>query len=78
MPWVPHGKTGFGYWASLLDYPIVAIGGIHADRIQPMLELGADGIAMITAITQAEAPMQTTQHFLHHINEFQQQHVVRK
>ena len=64
MPWVPHGLSGLSYWRSLLDYPLVAIGGINADRIHQVAAMGVDGIAMITAITLADNPEQTTAAFV--------------
>lgn len=64
MPWIPHGLEGFEYWQATLDYPLVAIGGINAERIPAIKQLKASGIAMITAITLAENPEQSTQHFM--------------
>ncbi|PCK09127.1 MAG: thiamine-phosphate pyrophosphorylase [Alteromonadaceae bacterium] len=68
MPWVPRGPEGFAYWSQTLDYPLVAIGGINQDRISALMNAGADGIAMITAITLAENPEQTAAQFMHTIN----------
>lgn len=56
MPWIPQGPKGFAYWRQLLNYPMVAIGGINAERIADVAAAGAEGIAMISAITQAEDP----------------------
>lgn len=36
--------------------PIVAIGGIHADNIQPIIRAGADGVAVVSAICSAPSP----------------------
>ncbi|WP_370981360.1 thiamine phosphate synthase [Agaribacterium sp. ZY112] len=72
MPWIPHGPAGFSYWRTCLDYPLVAIGGINAKRIQPMLEAGADSIAMITAITLAAAPEATASVYKEQIDAYQQ------
>lgn len=33
-----------------VDIPVVAIGGIRADRIEPLKETGADGVAVVSAI----------------------------
>ncbi|WP_096085279.1 thiamine phosphate synthase [Agaribacterium haliotis] len=73
MPWIPHGPEGFRYWQQCLNYPLVAIGGINASRIQAMLEAGANGIAMITAITLAESPQNSAKIFKEQIDEYQQQ-----
>lgn len=56
MPWIPQGPKGFAYWRKVLSYPMVAIGGINAERIADVAAAGAEGIAMISAITQAADP----------------------
>ena len=56
MPWVPHGLKGLSYWRGVLNYPLVAIGGINSDRFGPIAATGVDSVAMITAITLAEDP----------------------
>ena len=59
MPWQPQGLAGLRYWLRLLsDYPLVAIGGINAQRINGVAATGVSGIALITAITQAVDPEQ--------------------
>ncbi len=68
MPWTPHGPEGFAYWRKMLSYPLVAIGGIKRAGIAEVSARGADGIAMITAITEAEDPEVTTRDFIHMIN----------
>ncbi|WP_025718335.1 thiamine phosphate synthase [Paenibacillus sp. 1-18] len=37
-----------------IDVPIVGIGGITADRVEEVIRAGADGVAVISAVTQAE------------------------
>lgn len=69
MPWVPHGPAGFGYWRSVLSYPLVAIGGLNESRIKALLSTGADSVAMITAITEAEDPENITTKLLELVNE---------
>ena len=64
MPWIPHGVEGLSYWQKVLDYPLVAIGGINAERIETIVNTGVDSVAMITAITEAEEPETVTQTFL--------------
>lgn len=46
--------------SSLLDVPIVGIGGITASNAAPVLEAGADGIAVVSAITASSTPYQAT------------------
>ncbi len=64
MPWVPHGIQGLQYWRDVLDYPLVAIGGINQERFKKVLATGVDSIAMITAITEAEDYQSVTEGFL--------------
>ena len=59
MPWSPHGLDGLRYWRQVLDYPLVAIGGINRERFDMVATIGVDSIAMITAITLAEDPTHT-------------------
>ena len=64
MPWVPHGLEGLKYWQQVLEYPLVAIGGINRERIAGVAATGVSGVAMITAITLADDPEQTAQDFM--------------
>ena len=65
MPWIPQGPVGLAYWrAHLLGMPMVAIGGIHAERFNGVKATGVDSIAMITAITQADSPEETVRYFM--------------
>ena len=57
MPWIPHGIENLMKWKRLLpDYPWVAIGGINLERFPQVVQTQVSGIAMISAITQAEEP----------------------
>lgn len=42
------------------DVPIVAIGGIDKDNALPIIEAGADGISLISAISQSDDPERET------------------
>ena len=64
MPWQPQGIAGLRYWQSLLDYPLVAIGGIDEDRMAAVAGTGVSGIALISAITAASEPEQATRRLL--------------
>ncbi|KOX93546.1 thiamine-phosphate synthase [Haloarcula rubripromontorii] len=46
--------------ADAVDIPFVAIGGITADNAVEVVRAGADGVAVITAITQADDPEAAT------------------
>jgi hydroxymethylpyrimidine kinase/phosphomethylpyrimidine kinase/thiamine-phosphate diphosphorylase len=63
MPWTPQGPAGLSYWQNMLDYPLVAIGGINQERMPSVAATGVSGVAMITAITQADDPEQTCREF---------------
>ena len=64
MPWQPLGIKTLNYWQKTLDYPLVAIGGINSENIIAVAETGVDGIAMISAIINADDPNQQTLAFL--------------
>jgi thiamine-phosphate pyrophosphorylase len=46
---------------ALGDFPIVGIGGITVDNMAAVRQAGADGIAVISAITRADSPEQAAQ-----------------
>ncbi len=46
--------------AAAVDVPFVGIGGVTADRTPNVVAAGADGVAVITAITAAEEPAKAT------------------
>jgi hydroxymethylpyrimidine kinase/phosphomethylpyrimidine kinase/thiamine-phosphate diphosphorylase len=54
MPFAPQGVGALSYWQQMLPGPLVAIGGIGLSRIAAVAHTGVSGIAMISAITQAE------------------------
>ncbi len=56
----------------LPNFPIVAIGGINHDNLHIPLLAGADGVAIISAISKAEQPYQATIHLKQKIQEVKQ------
>ncbi|MFC0214548.1 thiamine phosphate synthase [Paenibacillus chartarius] len=50
--------------ASGLSLPIVGIGGIEQGRAEAVVRAGADGVAVISAIAQAEEPRQAAERLL--------------
>lgn len=57
MPWQTLGLEGLRYWQSVLcEYPLVAIAGIKTHNISEVAATGVSGVAMITAITEADDP----------------------
>jgi hydroxymethylpyrimidine kinase/phosphomethylpyrimidine kinase/thiamine-phosphate diphosphorylase len=47
-------------WKRTLNYPLVAIGGIHLGNINPIIHTKVEGISLISAITQAQDPRYAT------------------
>jgi thiamine-phosphate pyrophosphorylase len=47
-----------------IDIPIVAIGGITADDVLPLIQTGVKGIALSSAILQAGNPVGETKKIL--------------
>jgi thiamine-phosphate pyrophosphorylase len=54
------GPERVGEIADAVDIPVVGIGGITADNAAPVVEAGADGVAVITAVTRADDPETAT------------------
>ncbi len=57
MPWIPQGDANLAYWCALLhDTPVVAIGGMDADRARDAMNAGAWAVAVVGAITRSADP----------------------
>jgi thiamine-phosphate pyrophosphorylase len=54
------GLDVVGDIAAAVDIPFVGIGGVTADNAADVVAAGADGVAVITAITQADDPEAAT------------------
>jgi thiamine-phosphate pyrophosphorylase len=54
------GPERVGAIAAAVDIPVVGIGGVTADNAAPIVEAGADGVAVITAIAGADDPEAAT------------------
>ncbi len=52
----PRGLQRLSNWKKYINQPLVAIGGIDLAKAQEVVKAGADGIAVISAITQVENP----------------------
>lgn len=50
------GLRGLKKTCSAVDLPVIAIGGITADRVQHTLEAGAHGVAVMSAVVSAPHP----------------------
>ena len=54
---------------SMTTRPIVAIGGINAENVVPVIQAGADAVAVISAIAGAADPQAATTQLRQHIEE---------
>lgn len=57
------GLSGLAAVCAALPVPILAIAGITPERVGPVLEVGAHGVAVMTAITTAPDPEAATARF---------------
>lgn len=64
MRFKPQGLEQLTYWTKLLNYPLVAIGGINPRRVSKILSAGANGVSVISSVTKNKNPEQTVQFFL--------------
>ncbi len=60
----PRGLDRLEYWVKRMNLPIVAIGGINLSRAPGVIQTGADGIAVVSAVTQADDYQAAVQHFM--------------
>ena len=59
MPYEPVGLERLKDWAAqAAPYPVVAIGGISLEQMAGVLACGVDGVAVVSAVTQAADPRQ--------------------
>jgi hydroxymethylpyrimidine kinase / phosphomethylpyrimidine kinase / thiamine-phosphate diphosphorylase len=52
----PHGLERISEWHRLLPYQLVAIGGLKAEHAPIAMRLGADGVAVISDVVEADNP----------------------
>lgn len=52
MPWVPQGFDTLRFWTSVAPCPVVAIGGLGLQDVQPTRAAGAWAMAVISAVTR--------------------------
>ena len=64
----PQGLNRLREAVSQSAVPVFAIGGIKADRVAEVLETGAHGIAMISALSAATDPAQAARDILQQID----------
>ncbi|HSW70194.1 MAG TPA: thiamine phosphate synthase [Gammaproteobacteria bacterium] len=49
-------------------HPVVAIGGINFQNVKEVMRTGVDGVAVVSALHDAEDPKKTTEKFIEEIN----------
>ena len=64
MAFLPLGLESLWRWRNMLNYPLVAIGGINYERAKAVIKTGVEGIAVISAVTKADDPITLTKQFL--------------
>ena len=64
------GLKGLHEVCGAVGIPVIAIAGITADRIEAVLEAGAHGVAVMTAVSKAADPVAATRHLRERIDEF--------
>ncbi|MFT4058307.1 MAG: thiamine phosphate synthase [Legionella sp.] len=60
----PQGIDMLARWIRTLNYPLVAIGGISIARAPEVVATGVSGVALISAITEADDPQDATRQLL--------------
>lgn len=65
MEFGPQGFERIGQWASLLPYPIVAIGGLKPQHLKDLQHQGAEGYAVISDWLDHSDPLKRVQDWLH-------------
>ena len=58
------GLDGLAKASKYSQLPLVAIGGINESNIRSVVEAGADGIALVSAICHADSPKDASQQLL--------------
>ncbi|WP_404359402.1 thiazole tautomerase TenI [Cytobacillus firmus] len=65
----PRGTGSLEALKKAVEIPVLAIGGIKPENVTEVLEAGADGIAVMSAILQAKDPAEAAKLFLNKFNE---------
>jgi thiamine-phosphate pyrophosphorylase len=60
----PIGPHGVAAVVAAVEVPVIAIGGVTVDRIPELLAVGAHGVAVVTAVSDADDPAAATRELL--------------
>ena len=66
----PPGLEVLEELCTTTDLPVIAFGGISEDNLSSVLECGAAGVAVISAVSDAEDPQEDTQRLKNHLESF--------
>jgi thiamine-phosphate pyrophosphorylase len=64
LPAAPLGPIGIGAVAAAVSVPVIAIGGVTADRVASLRAAGAFGVAVVSEISDADDPAEATRQLL--------------
>ncbi|MEC9368300.1 MAG: thiamine phosphate synthase [Pseudomonadota bacterium] len=64
MKWSPQGLDRLREWKSLVDCPLVAIGGLTVECAQGALDAGADSLAVVTDLVTHPYPEHRVEQWL--------------
>lgn len=64
----PRGLTALKRLVNHVKVPIIAIGGITPERVEPILQTGAQGIAVLSGILLAKDPLKAAQAYAEALN----------
>lgn len=64
------GLSGLREVAAHVSIPVIAIAGIQPGHVRSILEAGAHGVAVMTAISLSSDPVEKTRHFIREISSF--------
>lgn len=64
------GLQGLEEVCKAVTIPVIAIAGITPERVRPVMEAGAYGFAVMTAITTAPSPTRAARHFRQELDAF--------
>ena len=63
LKYLPQGLADLKYWRKIVPYSLIAIGGITLQNCDELLEIGVDGLALISALYSANNLLETVQAF---------------
>lgn len=64
----PIGPAGVAAVAGAVDVPVIAIGGVTAERVDELLAAGAWGVAVVAAVAGASDPAAATRRLLQELD----------